>query len=78
VAASPEEARALLARGRDDTQVGVILITERLAQQIQREVDAARSEGTRPFILEIPDLKGPVPESQSLLERLRSMMGIPQ
>jgi len=72
--ADAAEARQLLAQGRADPGVGLVLITERVA----REMDAVRREGRPPLILEIPDLKGPLPGGQSLLERLRTLMGIPK
>jgi vacuolar-type H+-ATPase subunit F/Vma7 len=77
------EARQLLAQGRadpgvGDPGVGLVLITERVAREIRAEVDAVRQEGRPPLILEIPDLKGPLPGGQSLLERLRTLMGIPK
>ncbi|MCG2772704.1 MAG: V-type ATP synthase subunit F [Desulfobacterales bacterium] len=72
------EARQLLAQGRADPGVGLVLITERVAREIRAEVDAVRQEGRPPLILEIPDLKGPLPGGQSLLERLRTLMGIPK
>jgi V/A-type H+-transporting ATPase subunit F len=77
-AADGAEARQLLSRALGETGVGLILITERLAREIQREVDEVRREGRPPLILEIPDLKGPLPAGQSLLDRLRSLMGIPK
>ena len=77
-AANAVEARQLLAQGRADSGVGLVLITERLAREIRPEVDAVRREGRPPLILEIPDLKGPLPGGQSLLERLRTLMGIPK
>ena len=72
------EARQLLAQGRADPGVGLVLITERVAREIRAEVDAMRQEGRPPLVLEIPDLKGPLPGGQSLLERLRALMGIPK
>ncbi len=72
------EARELLTRAREDPEVGLILITERLAGEIRREVDAVRREGIKPMVLEIPDLDGPVAKKESLLDRLRSLMGIPK
>ncbi len=72
------EARQLLAQGRADPGVGLVLITERLAQEMRAEVDAIRQEGRPPLILEVPDLKGPLAGAQSLLERLRALMGIPK
>ncbi|MGA9756176.1 MAG: V-type ATP synthase subunit F [Desulfobaccales bacterium] len=72
------EARQLLAEGRADPGVGLVLITERLSREIRNEVDAIRGEGRPPLVLEIPDLQGPLPGGQSLLERLRALMGIPK
>jgi V/A-type H+-transporting ATPase subunit F len=70
-------ARELLAQARADAGVGLILITERLAAEIRQEVDGARRESVRPLILEIPDLEGPLTQKESLLDRLRVLMGIP-
>ena len=77
-AANAAEARQLLAQGRADPEVGLVLITERVAREIRPEVDAWRREGRPPLILEIPDLKGPLPGGQPLRERLRTLMGIPK
>jgi V/A-type H+-transporting ATPase subunit F len=76
--ASAAEARQLLAQSRAQPGVGLVLITERLAREIRGEVDAVRREGRPPLILEIPDLQGPLPGGQSLLDRLRALMGIPK
>ena len=54
------------------------MITERVAREIRAEVNAIRQEGRPPLILEILDLKGVLPGGQSLLERLRALMGIPK
>jgi V/A-type H+-transporting ATPase subunit F len=77
-AANAAEARQLLAQGRADPGVGLVLITERVAREIRTEVDALRQDGRPPLILEIPDLQGPLPGGQSLLQRLRTLMGIPK
>jgi len=76
-AEGPAEARELLAQARGDARVGLVMITERLAAGIRAEVDGARRDSVRPLILEIPDREGPMPREQSMLERLRALMGIP-
>jgi V/A-type H+-transporting ATPase subunit F len=78
VADTPGKAQELLIQSREDSEVGLILITERLADQIRELVDASRRDRVRPLILEIPDLAGPVPRQESLLDRLRSLMGLPK
>jgi V/A-type H+-transporting ATPase subunit F len=77
-AETPAEARQLLIQGRSDPGVGLMLIGERVAREIRDEVDAIRREGRSPLVLEIPDLQGPLPGGQSLLDRLRALMGIPK
>jgi V/A-type H+-transporting ATPase subunit F len=72
------EALELLDQARQKPEVGLILITERLADRIRGQVDAARWEGGRPLVLEIPDLAGPLAREESLLERLRALMGLPK
>ncbi len=68
----------MLTQGRADPGVGLVLISERVAREIRDEVDAIRREGRPPLVLEIPDLQGPLPGGQSLLDRLRALMGIPK
>jgi V/A-type H+/Na+-transporting ATPase subunit F len=77
VADSQATALEFLAQARKDPAVGLILITERLAAMIRGEMNAARRESERPLIVEIPDLAGPVKRTGSLLERLRSLSGMP-
>ncbi len=78
VADSPGQAREWLLKSRQDPEVGLILISERLADQIREAVDAARRDSVTPLILEIPDLAGPLVRKESLLDRLRSLMGLPR
>lgn len=76
VAEDAGEARRLLAEAAADASVGLILITERLARQVRGEVDALRREGRRPYVLEIPDLAGPLPPGPPFLERLGTLVGV--
>jgi len=75
---TPAEARHWLTQSRADPKVGLVLVTERVAAGIRGEIDAIRREGRPPLVLEIPDLKGPLPGGVSLLDRLRAVMGIPK
>jgi V/A-type H+-transporting ATPase subunit F len=78
VAHTPDQVQELLAQSWEDPEVGLVLITERLADQVREVVDGARRDRLRPLILEIPDLAGPVARQESLLDRLRSLMGLPR
>lgn len=77
-AAATEDARRLFAKAREDPEVGVILITEGLAAALQPEVDEQRWEGGTPLVVEIPALSGPLPRTETLLERLHVLMGLPK
>ncbi len=77
-AETPDQARALLKQALEDPETGLILITERLAEGIREEVDALRWEGGGTLVVEIPDLAGPLPREETLLDRVRSLMGLPK
>lgn len=78
VAHTPGKVQELLVQSGEDPEVGLVLITERLADQVREAVDGARRDRLRPLILEIPDLAGPMAQKESLLDRLRSLMGLPR
>ncbi len=78
VARTPGQVQELLTQCWEEPEVGLVLITERLANQVREVVDIARRDRLKPLILEIPDLAGPLPRQESLLERLRSLMGLPR
>ncbi len=78
VARTPGQVQELLTRCWEEPEVGLVLITERLADQVREAVDEARRDRLRPLILEIPDLAGPMAQKESLLDRLHSLMGLPR
>jgi V/A-type H+-transporting ATPase subunit F len=72
---SEESARAL----RDVTQdpdVGIVLITQRIASEIQHLVDEAKMKMATPIVLEIPDRHGPVEDRESALGIVQRLIGI--
>lgn len=54
----------------------IILITERLAQGIHREVVHQRASMSPPFVVEIPDRHGPLPTRKTIAEMIREAIGI--
>ena len=57
-------------------EIGLILITERVARLIQEEFDA-RAYGTGfPLVLEIPDVTGPAATRQSIKEIVSKGIGV--
>lgn len=55
---------------------GIIIITERLADDIRSEIDAIRMERDRPLILEIPGPEGPLPGRKGLREFVQEAVGM--
>lgn len=58
-----ETAKSALKSYTSDSQIGVIIITEMVADGIRPYIDAWKFEkSTYPILIEIPDKKGPIPE----------------
>ena len=55
---------------------GIIIITERLADNIRSRIDAIRMERDRPLILEIPGPEGPVAGRKGLREFVQEAVGM--
>jgi len=57
--------------------VGVILITERLAAEVQEQIARIQEEKTYPIIVEIPDKKGKLEtETSTLRELVKRAVGV--
>ncbi|MDX9786936.1 MAG: V-type ATP synthase subunit F [Desulfobacterales bacterium] len=53
---------------------GLILITEALAQNNREAIERMMMDSGNPFIVEIPDIHGPLPQRARSTERLLSLM----
>lgn len=79
VVQNAEEAREALRTAINDQNIGVILITQRIAAEIQSDVDSAKIERTLPVVLEIPDRFGPeegLGKRESASDVVRKLIGI--
>ena len=76
VAVGRDDALAALteAVARDD--VGVVLVTEKVAAEIRDEVEVRLYGIGFPLVLEIPDSSGPVPGRLEIEEVVRRAIGI--
>lgn len=76
VAVEREDALAAMkeAVARDD--VGVVLVTEKVAAGIRDEVESRLYGVGFPLVLEIPDSSGPVPDRLKIEEVVRRAIGI--
>lgn len=76
VAKDSESATLALNKALSDPDVGIVLITQRIAGEIQPLVDSAKLRTPIPVVLEIPDRLGPVKGKESALSMVRRLMGI--
>lgn len=56
--------------------IGIIIITERIAQTIQKQVDQHILKKSFPLIIEIPDRHGPIEGKSDIKEMVSKAVGI--
>lgn len=71
-----DAARQLLDRSIERQDIGIILITERIAALIRSEVDNYFYRTPYPLIIEIPDRLGPIETRISLKEAVQTAVGV--
>ena len=71
-----EEAADALKAATQDPDMGIILITQRLAAEIQSLVDETKLKMATPVVLEIPDRDGPIEGRESALAIVQRLIGI--
>lgn len=76
VARTAEEARQAFDTLRKDQDVGVVLITERLAEMIRPIVEPYMLSASFPLIVEVPDRKGPLPGRAGIRAMVNTAIGI--
>lgn len=55
-------------------EIGLVLMTERLAEANRDLIERILLRPEAPLILEIPDIQGPVPERRKATERILSLL----
>jgi V/A-type H+-transporting ATPase subunit F len=73
---SKEEAADALKAATRDPDMGIVLITQRIASEIQPLVDEAKLKMATPIVLEVPDRHGPVEGRESALDIVQRLIGI--
>ncbi len=73
---SKEEAAEALKLAIQNPDIGIVLITQRIASEIQALVDQAKLGTTIPVVLEIPDRAGIVEGRESALDIVQRLIGI--
>ncbi len=73
---SAREAEQALKRALDDSELGVLVITDVVATEIRPLVDEVRMHGERPLIAEISGPDGPMKGRKTLRQFVQEAVGI--
>ena len=76
VAQNPDEAERAFRTALEDSEVGIVIITERVAELIRPAIDRYMFTVNFPLIVEIPDRLGPVSGRLGIRELARIAIGI--
>ena len=73
---SPAQAREEFAKALRMADVGVILIPDPIATELQKEIDEVRFTQVRPAVVAIPGPEGRSPGRPTLIDRIREAIGV--
>jgi V/A-type H+/Na+-transporting ATPase subunit F len=76
VATLPQETNAAIQQILNREDIGVIILTQSLADGIREQVEALRLERDHPLIVEIPGPEGSIPGRRSLQGYVQEAVGI--
>jgi len=76
VVETADEAREALAKAFSSPDVGIIIVTEKLAAQLHAEMEEYVFGRSFPLVIEIPDRTGPMKGRVSIRQLVRSAVGI--
>ena len=71
-----DEAEAAVRRAAESPGVGVLILTDAVAEDIRPLVDEIRIERGEPLIVEIPGPDGPLPGRKTLRQLVQEAVGI--
>jgi V/A-type H+-transporting ATPase subunit F len=70
----PEALAAL--KSAQESQTGIVILTQEVAAMMQDEVDALRFGSGLPMVVEIPGARGPLAGRKSLSDVIRQAIGV--
>lgn len=74
--ATPEDAKNALLEIAARPDVGLLVVTDVVASEVQAEIDRIRMEESHPLIAVIPGPDGPMPGRKSLRQFVQEAVGI--
>jgi V/A-type H+-transporting ATPase subunit F len=76
IVTTEEETRNAFDQATQIKDVGILLLTERVAQMIREKIDAWIIGSAHPLIVEIPDAQGPLEGRRTPHEFVKSAIGV--
>lgn len=71
-----DEAREALKKAFASPDIGIIIITEKIAAELREEMEDYVFGRSFPLVIEIPDRTGPMPDRVSIRQMVRAAVGI--
>lgn len=71
-----DETREALEEAFASDEIGIIIITERIAAKVQEEIDEYLYGHDFPLIIQIPDREGPIEGRTSIREMVNAAIGV--
>jgi V/A-type H+-transporting ATPase subunit F len=76
VATTAEELNRALDAALSDEEIGIVLVTEDVADLARQRVDTLRVSSAVPLVVEMPGPEGPRPDRPPLSEVIRRTIGV--
>jgi len=76
VAKDSSQAADLFTKAVQDSEVSIVVVTERIAQLVRPQIDVFMEKHDLPFVVEIADSAGPIPTRKSPSDIVREAIGI--
>ena len=76
VARGPEESKSAIEAALEDPEVGILVLTEKVAENVPDLVQALRERGELPLVVEVPDRHGMHRAADFLTAYVRDAIGV--
>lgn len=76
VARGPEESKSAIEAALEDPELGILVLTEKVAETVPDLVQALRERGELPLVVEVPDRHGMHRAADFLTAYVRDAIGV--
>jgi len=70
-----KETEAALKAAQQDAEIGILILTERVATDLRHRVDKIRLTPDRPLVVQIPGPEGPISSRKTLRQLVQEAIG---